>query len=384
MRRKDICPLFSRCGGCDYSLSYKEELQRKTEYVHSLFYSHCPTYETIGSSPTRYRNKVASTFGYDRKGNIISGLYIKGTHHLIEKRDCQLEFEEASGILRAIRRLMKSYRMRCYDEDARRGDLRHVLLRKGHRTGEILVLLIFGSDRYERKKEFANSLCDMCPEITTVCYQVNGEKTSMLLSEAPVHTLIGKGFIESRLFGLTFRVSPASFFQVNADQTEVLYDMAMHMADLHGNEKVLDAYSGTGTIAMIVSLRAKCVTAVESNHGAVLSAIRSAKDNAIENVSFVENDASLFLKAEAARKERYDVAFLDPPRSGSDERFLSSLIKLSPEKIVYISCNPETQERDLRYLERFGPYVPIAIQPVDMFPRTAHVETVLLLVKGKM
>ena len=160
--------------------------------------------------------------------------------------------------------------------------------------------------------------------------------------------------------------------------------MAMHMADLHGNEKVLDAYSGTGTIAMIASLRAKCVTAVESNHGAVLSAIRSAKDNAIENVSFVENDASLFLKAEAARKERYDVAFLDPPRSGSDERFLSSLIKLSPEKIVYISCNPETQERDLRYLERFGPYVPIAIQPVDMFPRTAHVETVLLLVKGKM
>lgn len=379
MRNRDSCPLFSRCGGCDYSSSYKRELEDKTEYVYSLFARHCPTYETIGCNYEHYRNKVVSTFGYDRKGNIISGLYIKGTHHLIEKKDCPLEFEESPSILRSIRRLMKSYGVRPYDEDSFTGDLRHVLLRKGHKSGEVLVLLIFGNDRYEKKKEFAASIKDMCPSVTSVSYQVNGEKTSMILSDNPIRRLIGKGYIESQLFNLKFRVSPSSFFQINDSQTEVLYDMALHMAGLTGKEKVLDAYSGTGTIAMIASAKAEKVIAVENNSSAVLSAMDSAKENGIENVTFISDDASSFVKNEAKKKEHYDVAFLDPPRSGSDEKFLSSLIKLAPERIVYISCNPETQERDVRYLERFGHYKAIAVQPVDMFPRTRHVETIVLL-----
>lgn len=381
MRNKDICPLFRRCGGCDYSMNYKEELDMKTRYVHSLFSYHCPTYETIGSEIKHYRNKVVASFGYDRKGRIISGLFIKGTHKIIEKKDCPLEFEDSAEILRCIRHLMRSYGIKPYDEDSFKGDLRHVLLRKGHKSNEILVLLIFGNDGCMRKKEFANSLCDMCPSIASVSYQVNGEKTSMIVSSSPIKVLSGKSYITSDLFDLHFRISPSSFFQINASQTEVLYDMAMHMASLSGKERVLDAYSGTGTIAMIASRKAKEVVAVENNIDAVRSAIKSAKENNIDNVSFVADDASSFIKAEAKKKEHYDVVFLDPPRSGSDERFLSSLIKLSPNRIVYISCNPETQERDIRYLERFSTYRIICIQPVDMFPRTEHVETIALIEK---
>ena len=204
---------------------------------------------------------------------------------------------------------------------------------------------------------------------------------SRLTSYFPVKVLSGNGYINSKLFDLTFRVSPSSFFQVNDCQTEVLYDMALYMAALSGREKVLDAYSGTGTIAMIASKKASEVVAVETNADAVSSALLSAKENGIGNVRFVTADASSFVKDEAKKKEHYDVVFLDPPRSGSDEKFLSSLIKLSPDRIIYISCNPETQERDIRYLERFSTYRVKAVQPVDMFPRTKHVETVALIVK---
>ena len=379
MRKLKACPLFGRCGGCDYSIEYAMELEEKTEYVHSLFSRYCPTYETIGGAKDGYRNKVVASFAYDRKGHVISGLYIKGTHRIIEKRDCPLEFEGSAEILRSIRRLMKSYAVKPYDEDTYRGDLRHVLLRKGHKSGEVLVLLVFGNDRYGRKKEFAHSIMDICPSVVSVFYQVNNEKTSMILSSSPIKFLAGQRFIKSRLFNLTFRVGPSSFFQVNDGQTEVLYDMALYMAGLSGKEKVLDAYSGTGTIAMIAAKKACSVTAVENNKEAVAFAVKSAEENNIGNVTFITEDASSFIKAEAKRKEHYDVVFLDPPRAGSDERFLSSLIKLSPGKIIYISCNPETQVRDIRYLEKFGPYRVRAVQPVDMFPRTQHVETIVLL-----
>lgn len=334
MKKFKACPLFGRCGGCDYSIEYALELEEKTEYVHSLFSRYCPTYETIGGAKDGYRNKVVASFAYDRKGHVISGLYIKGTHRIIEKRDCPLEFEGSAEILRSIRRLMKSYAVKPYDEDTYRGDLRHVLLRKGHKSGEVLVLLVFGNDRYGRKKEFAHSLMDICPSVVSVFYQVNNEKTSMILSSSPIKFLAGQRFIKSRLFDLTFRVGPSSFFQVNDGQTEVLYDMALYMAGLSGNEKVLDAYSGTGTIAMIAAKKACSVTAVESNEEAVAFAEKSADENSIGNVTFITDDASSFIKAEAKRKEHYDVVFLDPPRAGSDERFLSSLIKLSPGKII--------------------------------------------------
>ena len=379
--RRSDCPIAYKCGGCSFSdVPYEEELAEKTDYVFNLYKDLCPVYQIKGmKAPYRYRDKVQAVFGTDRKMRIISGLYIRGTHHLIEVRDCKLEFWEASEILHSVRKLMKSFAMHSYDEDAHRGDIRHVLLRKAHNTEEILCVLVFGNDHFKRKKEFANALKQMCPNITTILYQVNNEDTSMVLSENRIYPLVGKGYIEDTLLGLKFRISAASFYQVNSKQTEVLYDMALYMADLTGRERVMDAYSGTGTIGLLASRHAKEVVGVELNKAAVKNAIENMEANDIHNATFIQGDASDFCKEMAKEKEHFDCVFLDPPRAGSDEKFLSSLIRLEPDRIVYISCNPETQRRDIDYLEKFGPYQVTAVQPVDMFPRTEHVETVALI-----
>lgn len=385
MRKEIWCPISYKCGGCDYaSVPYYEELEDKFHYVHSLFSRYCTVYDVMGmKKPEHYRNKVQAVIGEDRSGKTVSGLYRKGTHDLIAVRSCRLEFRDAEKIMSSIKGLMKSYHMRPYDEDRFTGDLRHVLMRRSQKDGEVMVILVFGTPRFKASKDFANSLMNMHPEIKTVARQINGEKTSMVLSDAPIEILKGPGYITDRLFDLDFKISPSSFFQVNVKQTEALYSMAMKMAGLSGKEKVLDAYCGTGTIALVASKRASSVTGVELNPAAIENAKENAKENGILNVSFVNADASVFCKQMAKDKESFDVAFLDPPRAGSDERFLSSLIKLGPKRIVYISCNPETQERDCRYLEKFGPYRLVAVQPVDMFPRTMHIETVALLTQNK-
>ena len=377
------CPIAYKCGGCDYSdISYEDELEEKMNYSAYFLSSFGPIAPIMGmKEPYHYRNKVQAVFGYNHKGEIISGLYRKGTHQIVAVRDCELEFKEAANILRSIRKLMKSFHLTPYNEDTFQGDIRHVLLRKGHKSGEILILLIFGNPYFKSKKEFINALKEMHSEISTICFQVNNEKTSMVISENRITTLYGKGYIEDTLCGLSFRISPSSFYQINSLQTEVLYNTAIAMASLSGKERVMDAYCGTGTIALVASKKAKSVVGVELNESAVRDAIDNAKRNNIDNATFVTADASLYCKELAKAHEEFDVVFLDPPRSGSDERFLSSLIKLGPKRIVYISCNIETQSRDLRYLESFGPYRTYASQVVDMFPRTEHVENIALLLK---
>ena len=385
MKNEVWCPISYKCGGCDYaSIPYCEELDDKFRYVYSLFSRYCTVYDVMGmENPGYYRNKVQSVLGEDRSGKIVSGLYRKGTHDIVSVRSCRLEFPESAKIMSSVRSLMRSYRLRPYDEDRFSGDIRHVLMRKSLSTGDVMVVLVFGTSSFRLAKDFANSLMNMHPEIRTVARQVNGGKTSMVLSDAPVEILRGPGFITDRIFDLEFKISPSSFFQVNVRQTEALYSMAIRMAELSGRERVLDAYCGTGTIALVAGRKASSVVGVELNTKALEDARENAVMNGLGNVTFVNADASVFCKQMAKDKERFDVAFLDPPRSGSDERFLSSLIKLGPKRIVYISCNPETQERDCRYLEGFGPYRLVAIQPVDMFPRTMHIETVALLTQTK-
>lgn len=381
MKNEIWCPISYKCGGCDYaSVPYCEELEEKFRYVDSLFSRYCTVYDVMGMRrPEHYRNKVQAVVGEDRGGRIVSGLYRKGTHDIVAVRSCRLEFPESAGIMSSVRSLMRSYHLRPYDEDRFSGDIRHVLMRKSLSTGDVMVVLVFGTPSFRFAKDFANSLMNMNPEIKTVAKQVNGEKTSMVLSDAPVEILRGPGYITDRIFDLEFRISPSSFFQVNVRQTEALYSMAVRMAALSGRESVLDAYCGTGTIALVSSRKASSVVGVELNPAALDNARENAGLNGIGNVTFVNADASVFCKQMAKEKKHFDVAFLDPPRSGSDERFLAALIRLGPERIVYISCNPETQERDCRYLEKFGPYRLVAVQPVDMFPRTMHVETVALL-----
>ena len=342
-----------------------------------------PVAPIIGmENPFCYRNKVQSVFGTDARGNLVSGIYREGTHKLIPVRGCMLEDVEADAVLATVIDLLKSFRVPAYDEDMGTGVIRHVLIRRAVATDQTLVVLVSGSHTFRPKEAFIRELVKKHPSVKTVLLNINDQKTSMVLSDGPCTVLYGEGWIEDVLCNLHFRISAKSFYQVNASQAARLYTIAMRMARFKGNESVIDAYCGTGTIGLVAaSWGAGHVTGIELNPSAVDDAVENARINGIENATFICADASAELKKMAKEGAHADVVFLDPPRSGSDERFLASLIRLAPETVIYISCNPETLARDLRYLTRMGPYRMIGAQPVDMFPQTSHVETCVLLGK---
>lgn len=385
-KRREIpgkCSLAKKCGGCDFQgIPYEKQLQKKQKEVETLLKPYCPLEPIIGmENPFHYRNKVHAVFDRMRNGRVISGVYQEGTHRVINVDECQIEDQKADAIIRDIRGLLRSFKIKTYDEDTGYGLLRHVLIRRGFVSGEIMVVLVLGSPILPSKNNFVKALRKLHPEITTIVLNVNDKKTSMVLGEKET-VLYGKGYIEDSLCGLTFRISPKSFYQVNPVQTEILYGKAMEYAGLTGKERVIDAYCGIGTIGMIAAKQAKEVIGVELNKDAVRDAIRNAKRNGMKNITFYQKDAGEFMVQMAAQGEHADVVLMDPPRAGSDEAFLSSVVKLSPERIVYVSCNPVTLARDLKYLTKHG-YQAQVCQPVDMFPWTGHVETVCLLSNRK-
>lgn len=380
----NLCSVYSSCGGCQLlHLSYSEQLKRKQKKVEELLKGICPVRPIIGmEQPYHYRNKVHAVFGHDRKGNPISGVYREGTHELVPVESCMIEDEKADEIIGTIRGMLKSFKIRTFDEDTGFGLLRHVLVRRGFATGEIMVVLVTASPVFPSKNNFVKALRARHPEITTVIQNINGRNTSMVLGDRE-HVLYGKGYIEDVLCGLRFRISSRSFYQVNPVQTEILYRKALELADLKGNETVLDAYCGIGTIGLIASKKAGNVIGVELNEDAVRDAIQNAKCNEIKNVQFYCNDAGRFLVNMAARGEKVDVVILDPPRSGSTEEFIHSVAVMKPKKVVYVSCGPDTLARDLKLFQAKGYQVREA-WPVDMFAATEHVETVVLLQRKNM
>ena len=330
--------------------------------------------------PFFYRNKVQAVFGYNSKGEVVSGIYREGTHKLIPVRDCMIEDKEADSVLATIRDLVKRFGITPYDEDLQTGAIRHVLIRRAVATDQTLVVIVSGSHTFRPKDAFVREIVKKHPSVRTVLLHINDQKTSMVLSDGPCKVLYGDGWIQDEMCGLKFRISARSFYQVNAIQAARLYTIAMRMARFKGNESVIDAYCGTGTIGLIASSwGAGHVTGIELNPDAVEDAKENARLNGLENVDFICADASSHMKEMAKSGVTADTVFLDPPRSGSDERFLASLIRLNPKTVVYISCNPETLARDLRYLTKMGPYRMVGAQPVDMFPQTSHIETVVLL-----
>lgn len=426
----DACPYAKKCGGCDYQgIPYEKQLEEKQKLVRKNVGAFCKVQPIIGmEQPYHYRNKVHAVFdivkrgyssgskrgyssgvkkGYSSgakkgyysgakgeenrekgphggnasmaPGTIISGVYKAGTHEVVNIDSCQIEDELSGAIIRDIRGLLRSFKIKTYDEDTGYGLLRHVLVRRGFHTGEVMVVLVLGTPILPSKNNFVKALRKLHPEITTVIVNVNDKKTSMVLGERET-VIYGKGYIEDTLCGCTFRISPKSFYQVNPVQTELLYGKAMEYAGLTGKETVVDAYCGIGTIGLIAAGMAKEVISVELNQDAVRDAIVNAKRNQIKNVRFYHADAGKFMVDMAAEKGRgkVDVVFMDPPRAGSDEAFLSSVVKLSPKKVVYVSCNPETLARDLKYLTRHG-YEAVECTPVDMFPWTGHIEVATLL-----
>lgn len=375
------CKVAKKCGGCQYQgVPYEKQLSEKQKAVRQLMQPFCKTAEITGmQDPYHYRNKVHAVFARKKDGTIISGVYEESTHRVVPVEACQIEDEKADAVINDIRGLLKSFKIKTYNEDTGYGLLRHVLIRRGFTTDEIMAVLVLGSPVMPSKNNFVKALRKLHPEITTVVLNVNDKRTSMVLGDRET-TIYGKGYIEDVLCGLTFRISSKSFYQINPVQTEKLYGKAMELAGLTGKERVIDAYCGIGTIGMVAAKSAKEVIGVELNPDAVRDAIKNAKRNQMKNIRFYQDDAGRFMEKMAAKGEKADVVFMDPPRSGSTEQFMKSAVTLAPQKIVYISCDPQTQARDLKYLTKHG-YKAMGAYPYDMFPFTKHAENIVLLVK---
>lgn len=375
------CKVWKKCGGCQYQgVSYTEQIKIKQKNMNKLLKKYGNVKPIIGmDNPFYYRNKVHAVFDRDKKGNIICGTYEAGTHRVVPVEECMIEDKISQEIIRAIRDMLKSFRIKTYDEDTGYGLLRHVLVRRGFSTDEIMVVLVVASPIFPSKNNFVKALRKKFPQISTVVLNVNDKKTSMVLGERDI-VLYGKGFIRDRLCGCTFRISPQSFYQVNPVQTELLYKTAIEYAGLGRKERVIDAYCGIGTIGLVAAGKAREVIGIELNKNAVRDAIVNARENKITNARFYQGDAGEFMEGMVSEGERADVVFMDPPRTGSTEKFLTSMVKLGPSRIVYISCGPDTLARDLEFLTKHG-YVTRKIQPVDMFSFTEHCEVVCLLTK---
>jgi len=376
------CPVASKCGGCQMGkLSYREQLDAKKAWVDELLRPFCRVEPIIGmEDPFHYRNKTHAVLAGDRRGNVISGVYRAGTHDVVPVEHCLIENEKADEIIGTIRNLMKSFRIVPYNEDTRQGFLRHILIRTGHVSKQILVVLVAATPVFPSKNNFVKALLKAHPEITSIVLNINDRSTSMVLGKREM-TLHGAGFIEDTLCGKVFRISPQSFYQINSVQTEKLYSKAIEYAALTGKETLLDAYCGIGTIGLSCADKCKELIGVELNPAAVKDAAFNAKRNKVTHARFTCDDAGRFMLRMAAQKQHLDVLMMDPPRAGSDENFLSAVCTLMPPRVVYISCNPETLARDLKYLTTHG-YRAIKATPVDMFPCTEHVETVVLLTRA--
>lgn len=375
------CPAAGKCGGCQLThLSYADQLRRKQQHVQHLLKGMCEVSPIIGmEDPFHYRSKVHAVLAEDRQGKPYAGVYAAGTHQVIPVKDCLIEDQRAGEIIRTIVEMMPRFGIRAYNEDRHTGYLRHVLIRTGHATEEIMVVLVAASLEFPGKKQFMAELRRLHPEITTLILNRNDKRTSMILGQRQ-KTVFGPGFMEDRLCGKRFRISPQSFYQVNARQTEVLYRTAIDMMRLTGRETLLDAYCGTGTIGLCASDGLARLIGVELNGDAVRDAQQNARLNGVRNARFICDDAGRFMTRMAQEGSVPDVVCMDPPRSGSDEKFLRALLTLKPPRIVYVSCNPETLARDLRTLIKGGYRAEQAV-PVDMFPATEHCECVVGLVR---
>ena len=373
------CPNYKSCGGCQLQrLPYPEQLRRKQGRVISLLGEFGHVEEIVGmTDPTHYRNKVTAAFALDRNRRVVSGIYQPNSHKVVPVDDCLIEDVTADRIIADIRNMLRDFKILVFDERSGKGWLRHVLVRRGFATGQTLVVLVAVSPIFPTQKPFVKKLLEKHPEISSVVLNVNDRFTPVVLGDRE-KVLYGPGCIEDVLCAHRFRISPRSFYQINPVQTEVLYQTAVDFAALTGKETVLDAYCGIGTIGITASEKAKQIVGVELNRDAVRDAIANAKLNGLKNCWFTAGDAGEYMERMVQDGHRPDVVFLDPPRAGSDERFLRSLTTAAPDRVVYVSCDPETLARDLRMLTGGG-YRVRRIQPVDMFPWTEHVECVVKL-----
>lgn len=377
------CGVCTACGGCQFQqLGYQAQLKYKTEKVKSALKRHLgkdiEVLPTIGmDDPYNYRNKIQVPIGRDPHGHIVSGFYRSGTHKIIPVDNCAIEDKRASKIVQVIKELMKEFHYDPYNEDTHTGLVRHVLIRTSYHYKDIMVTLVTTRDVFGGRNNFVKALVSKCPEIKCIVQNINSRDTNVILGEKE-RVLFGTGEIKDSILGVDFLISSKSFFQVNPIQVEKLYEKACNFAEISKNDRVFDAYCGIGTISLIASKYAKEVVGVEIVKEAIKDANKNAKLNGITNAKFICGDAGLELEKLVNDGETFSCVMVDPPRKGVDQKFIDSLLRIKPKKVIYVSCEPETLARDLALLSET--YKIEQIQPVDMFPMTFHVETVVSLI----
>ncbi|WMJ80529.1 23S rRNA (uracil(1939)-C(5))-methyltransferase RlmD [Clostridium sp. MB40-C1] len=384
-RIEPVCSIYNKCGGCSIQhFSYEAQLEFKKNRVKDVLdrigkLEDYTLHDTIGmKNPYRYRNKVQLPVG-EEEGEVKIGFYAPRSHNIIDMRRCHIQDEIGDTVIFLTKDWMKRFNIKAYDEDKNTGLVRHIMIRSGFKTGEVMVVIVTNERKLPHKDEFVKVISENIEGITSIVQNVNSKKTNVILGEECI-TLYGRDYIRDYIGEFKFNISPLSFFQVNPIQTEILYSKALEYADLNGKEVVFDAYCGAGTISLFLSQKAKKVYGVEIVPQAIENAKVNARENNVTNVEFSVGKSEEIIPELIKKGIKADVVVVDPPRKGCDEKLLEAISEMKPKRIVYVSCDPSTLARDLGILEKDG-YKVIEVQPVDMFPQTAHVETVCLMSK---
>lgn len=369
------CDIAKKCGSCQFiNQGYVKSLEYKNEECKKIFKDLKVNVHSVSGmeDPYYYRNKTIIAF--DKTYNY--GLYEVNSHRIIPYKSCLIHDQETDAIISKIAVLFRKYRVSIYDPQRRRGEIRHILIRRAVKTNQTLVVIVSNEAIFKGSKNFCNQLIKAFPSIKSIVLNTNKRQTSIVLGEQE-KVLFGKGFIVDELCGMTFKISPRSFYQINHDQCEALYSKALSLITVK-HPKIMDTYCGIGTIGLIASKNAKQVIGVELNKDAVKDAKLNKTFNKVDNIKFIQGDATEFMVEAAKQKVDVDVIIMDPPRSGSTETFIKAAVSLKPQEIVYVSCDPHTQVRDLKLFRKLG-YDFKDVYPYDMFPFTSHIETIALL-----
>ena len=382
------CAIYKRCGGCKLQhASYKAQLDFKWDRVKDCVSKigkldpSIVKYPLGMEEPWRYRNKVQLPIGLIN-GEVKIGFFAPRSHDIIDMESCLIQDEIGDKVVKLTREWIEKFNIRPYNVDGEydeKGIVRHIMIRRGFTTNEVMIVLVTNGENLPHKEEFVDLMVKNIPGIKSVIQNINSKKTNVILG-LESKTLWGEDTISDYIGDFRFNISPLSFFQVNPTQTEVLYGKALEYANLTGNEEVFDAYCGTGTITLFLSQKAKKVYGVEIIPQAIDNAWINAKENKVENVEFFVGESEVVIPDLINKGVKADVVVVDPPRKGCDKKLLDAITHIDAKKIVYVSCDPSTLGRDLKVLEENG-YKTLEVQPVDMFPNTAHIENVALLIK---
>lgn len=380
------CPVTDVCGGCQIQgLDYKAQLELKTNKVKNDLerigkLKDVAIHNTIGmEEPFYYRNKAQFPISKDKEG-VKLGFYKRGTHEIVDIKSCVIQHELNDKVLDIMKFYMKEYNIKPYDEESGKGTIRHVLTKTAFKTGDMMVVIITNGNRLPRKNELIHTLTSQIPNIKSIVQNINTSKGNRILGNN-TNVIYGDDKIIDYIGDLKFGISAQSFFQVNPMQTKVLYEKALEYAELNGDETVFDLYCGIGSISLFLAQKAKKVYGIEIVKQAIEDAKENAKMNSVDNAEFFTGKAEEIFPKLYAEGIRADVVVVDPPRKGCDQVVLDTIVNMQPKKVVYVSCNPSTLARDLKYLDEKG-YETVEVQPVDMFPHTMHVECVVKLYKS--